>query len=139
MKENKNNNSFLGIGWGFPPTFSKKTNGLEMTAGKEDIESSLEILFSTSVGERIMQNKYGCNLNHLLFESINTSLITYTEGLVRQAILMFEPRIKLNNLTIDTADQNNGVVNIMVEYTIKTTNSRYNYVYPYYISELSKN
>ncbi len=139
MKENKNSNSFLGTGWDFPPTFSKQTNGIEMTTGKEDIENSLSILFSTSVGERIMQNKYGCNLNHLLFESINTSLITYTEGLVRHAILMFEPRIKLHNLSIDAGEQNNGIVNILVDYTIKATNSRYNYVYPYYIAELSKN
>ena len=46
--------SFLGRGWDFPPNFSRSLNGVDMIADEEDIRSSLEILLSTRIGERIM-------------------------------------------------------------------------------------
>ena len=96
MAENKEplQTSFLGTGWSFPPTFSKIKKGVEMTSDEEDIQSSLRILLSTAVGERIMQPKYGCNLDDLIFEPLNTTIKTYIRGLVKQAILIFEPRIR---------------------------------------------
>ena len=33
----KQNNSFLGTGWSFPPSFDKKANGVEMVSMEEDI------------------------------------------------------------------------------------------------------
>ena len=54
-------NNFLGKGWSFPPAFSRGAKTVEMTTQVEDIERSLEILLTTSLGERIMQPRYGCN------------------------------------------------------------------------------
>ena len=60
----KDDNSFLGIGWGFPPTFVKDgQNRVQPASGIQDINESLEILLSTSLGERIMQPGFGANLN----------------------------------------------------------------------------
>ena len=54
------NQKYLGRGWSFPPTFTRSgTAELEMVEAREDIEQSLEILLSTSLGERILQPKYG--------------------------------------------------------------------------------
>jgi phage baseplate assembly protein W len=47
------NNSFLGRGWSFPPSFDDTCMDVKMLNGAEDIESSLQILLSTRLGERI--------------------------------------------------------------------------------------
>jgi phage baseplate assembly protein W len=127
--------AFLGRGWSFPPQFDKAAKGLVMLEEEKDIESSLEILLSTRLGERVMQPTYGCNLDDMVFESMNLTMLTYMKDLIENAILYHEPRIELEKLDIDTTDQNEGVLLIVLHYMVRTTNSRYNYVYPYYINE----
>lgn len=105
-----------------------------MTSDVEDINKSLEILFSTMQGERIMQPKYGSDLSRFLFEPITTTLKTYMKDLINDAILYFEARIKLLDLELE-ANELEGKIDITVEYLVKGTNSRYNYTYPYYIEE----
>ena len=126
--------SFLGTGWSFPPTFMDGGARLHMTSDEEDIRKSLEILLTTRIGERIMQPKYGCNTERLLFEPLDTTLQTYMQDLIKTAILYFEPRINLDKIEL-IPEPNEGRITIMVEYTIKGTNSRYNFVYPFYIEE----
>lgn len=127
-------NSFLGTGWSFPPTFNKESRGVVMTSDVEDINKSLEILFSTALGERLMQPKYGANLERFLFEPITETLKTYMKDLINDAILYHEARIKLLDLKLE-AFELEGRIDITLEYMIKGTNSRYNYVYPYYLEE----
>jgi len=126
--------SFLGTGWGFPPTFSKEKKGVVMTSDIDDINKSLEILFSTVLGERIMQPTYGSDLSKFLFEPIDTTLKTYMKDLINDSILYHEPRIKLLDLTIEPFELE-GRINITIEYLVRGTNSRYNYVYPFYLEE----
>lgn len=126
---------FLGRGWGFPPQFDKAAKGVIMLEEEKDIESSLEILLSTKLGERIMQPTYGCNLDDMVFEAMNLTMLTYMKDLIENAILYHEPRIELEKLEIDTSNQNEGMLLIILYYMVRTTNSRYNYVFPYYINE----
>lgn len=125
---------FLGTGWGFPPTFRKTDQSVQMASGREDIEQSLEILLSTRVGERIMQPKYGCNLDRLIFEPLDSTLVTFVKDLVETAILYFEPRILVNKIGVEPV-QNEGKLEINIDYTIAVTNTRYNYVFPFYKTE----
>jgi phage baseplate assembly protein W len=130
--------SFLGRGWSFPPTFSKTKKDVEMTADEEDIRRSLEILLSTSPGERFLQPKYGCSLDALLFEPLTTTMKTYVTGIIKQALLLFEPRIELHDVSLNGSEDAAGRVDIVIDYTVRTTNSRYNLVYPFYRQEGSR-
>ena len=129
-----NEKSFLGTGWSFPPTFKKEKGGVIMSSDVVDINSSLEILFSTGLGERLMLPTYGSDLSRFLFEPISTTLKTYMKDLINDAILYHEPRIKLLDLQLITENME-GRIDITLEYMVKITNSRYNYVYPYYLEE----
>jgi hypothetical protein len=131
------NGDFLGTGWSFPPTFSKGAHTVATTSGEEDIRRSLEILLSTARGERVMLPEYGCNLEELLFEPINTGLQTLLFERIRTAILYYEPRIETEAIELNTDRVTEGVVLIEIAYRIRTTNSRYNFVYPFYKNELS--
>lgn len=127
-------NSFLGTGWKFPIEFSKAGASNIMLSDEDDIQNSLQVLLTTRVGERIMQPAYGCNMDVLLFEAINESLITYIKDLVFTAIYYFEPRISPDNVSIEsTAEEGKILVN--VSYTIRSTNSRQNLVFPFYLDE----
>ena len=127
-------NSFLGTGWSFPPQFNKHTGTVELLSNEEDIQNSLKVLLCTRVGERIMQPSYGCNMDVLLFEPINESLLSYIKDLVFTAIYYFEPRVNPENVTVEATEEE-GVVLVKVDYSIRSTNSRHNMVFPYYLDE----
>jgi len=127
--------SFLGRGWSFPPTFSKATREVLLTADEEDIKKSLEILLSTTVGERFLQPQFGCNLDNYVFEPINATTETLIKLTVKNAILFFEPRLELVSVKLDTTFITEGRADIIIEYDIISTNSRFNLVYPFYLNE----
>jgi len=129
--------SFLGTGWSFPPTFTNGGANVELVSGAEDIHQSLQILLSTQLGERIMQDGFGCNLDFLLFSEIDQTLVNNISTMVTNAILYNEPRIRLDNLEVSESERQQGLVLIRIDYTIRTTNSRFNMVYPFYINEAS--
>ena len=127
--------SFLGTGWGFPPTFSRDTLQVEMLSDEADIQSSLEILLSTRQGERVMLHKYGCNLDEMVFEPMTTTFKTYIKDMIKTAILYYEPRIDVKKISLDETRDAEGVIVIIIEYVVRSTNSRYNFVYPFYKNE----
>lgn len=126
---------FLGTGWSFPPMFDQTQKNVVMVSGVEDITESLTILFDTTLGERVMQPKYGSNLESMVMEPINRFTLTYIEDLARTAIIYHEPRIKLIRLEVLDEDHIQGILKIKVIFEIRNTNTRFNYVYPFYIQE----
>lgn len=140
MAEMKIDKAFLGVGWGFPPEFHKhggKVN-LKTVTAEDDIRESLTILLSTMPGERVMQPAYGCRLKAMLFENINESTVTEIKDVIERAVLFFEPRITLNGIDVDAENIYEGRIDIKLSYTIRTTNTRSNIVYPFYFIEGSQ-
>jgi phage baseplate assembly protein W len=126
--------SFLGTGWSFPPSFRDRGAEVAMVSDADDVHQSLQILLATSQGERPMQEDFGGNLDSVLFEEMNPSLISQVTSLVYDAILANEPRIELRAVDVATADAA-GVLQIRIDYVIRGTNSRYNMVFPFYLNE----
>ena len=127
--------AFLGTGWSFPPEFNRQARQVKMVSQEEVIRQSLWVLLSTTPGERIMQPAYGCGLKAMVFENITESTATEIRDIIERAILFFEPRITLNRVDLDTSEIYHGMLNISLEYTIRSTNSRSNMVYPFYLQE----
>ena len=103
-----------------------------MLEEEADIASSLEVLLTTARGERIMLPQYGCNLEELVFEILDTRMKTLMADKVESAILYHEPRIEVERIRLDDSREPEGVVLIEVIYRVKSTNSRFNFVFPYY-------
>lgn len=127
--------SFLGTGWSFPPTFDSNSKRLVTVSDEEDVRQSLQILMSTQLTERIMLPDFGCDLSAMLFENITTTLQTKIRGIIERAILLYEPRVKLEEINFERSDANEGIIFIEVVYRIRTINTRSNIVYPFYIKE----
>lgn len=128
------NNLFLGRGWSFPPTFDQVSREVEMLDGPDDIDSSLRILLSTGLGERVMQPKYGCNVDDMIFQTLDTTLETEMKNRIEVGILFFEPRIDIVKLAL-TQDELGGLVVLSLDYVVRATNTRGNLVFPFYLSE----
>lgn len=135
MSEQNTDRNFIGRGWSFPPQFDSLSKTLAMTEDVEDINNSLYILLSTMTGERVMNMSYGCNLESFVFESLDTSTITYIKSKVQTAILFYESRIEVTKIEINTENILEGVVLIEVEYIVSATNNRFNFVYPFWREE----
>ena len=126
---------FLGRGWGFPVTFGNQGRVVTMADAEVDIQQSLEILLSTHVGERVLNPTFGWKRDSLMFEPLSTSFAAYLTREIETAILFFEPRIELNSVTFDPEPDQEGLVLIKIDYTIRTTNTRTNLVYPFYVTQ----
>lgn len=146
-------NSFLGTGWSFPPTFRRETGGVDMISDEENVRKSIHIILATRStgqitlrskdgvpeyrtisGERVLQPTYGLNLMPYVFEPMNTPNIAMIERVVREALVLNEPRIIVQDI-VSTPDHEGGVLLININYTIIRTNTRYNYVFPFYMNE----
>lgn len=127
--------SYLGKGWRFPPTFSNQGQTVEMLSAFDDIESSLCILIGTATGERVMQPDFGCNMEELVFESLDATMKTYMKDKIFTAILYHEPRIDLLEVVFHDEQEAEGLILIEIMYSVRGTNSRENMVYPFYKNE----
>lgn len=126
--------SFLGTGWGFPPSFSPGGAELVTVSDVDDIHEALWILLGTRLGERPMSETFGCDLDAALFEEADHALVHRVTAALSDAILANEPRVVVRELNVQhTADA--GVLQIRVEYDVPGTNSRYNVVFPFYLNE----
>lgn len=79
-----------------------------------------------------MLPQYGCNLDELLFENLDTRMKTLMADKIESALLYHEPRIRLEKVQLDSSRELEGVVLIEIVYRVKTTNSRFNFVFPFY-------
>jgi phage baseplate assembly protein W len=128
------NFDFIGKGWSFPPIFNKTTKGVEQREGNDDIIESLNILLTTLPGERIYDSNFGCDLSPLLFEPFTNTLKSSLSDRIKNAIVLFEARIVVENIIFRLSSEE-GIIYISINYLIKSHNSRYNMVFPYYLKE----
>ncbi|WP_047249480.1 GPW/gp25 family protein [Chromobacterium subtsugae] len=126
---------FLGRGWQFPVRFDTRAKRVAMVEDAEDIAESLRILLGTHPGERVMLPRYGCPLRPFLFRSANTTMLTELRGAIRDAVLFFEARIELESVETTVPEAGEGRVDVTLVYRIRSSNARYNLVYPLYLDQ----
>jgi hypothetical protein len=134
MTDNVNQaNEFLGRGWAFPMGIGID-GSITMSAYETNVKESIFIILNTAQGERIMRPDFGCGIHNLVFETIDTTTLTLIEDTVRQALTLWEPRIKVKEVKISKENIDQGQLMISIDYTVNKTDNRFNLVYPFYIS-----
>ena len=125
--------AFLGHGWAFP--VMPATDGtIAMADYETDVRQAIHIILGCNPGERAMRPDFGAGLNALLFEPINQTTMALAQYRVQQALILWEPRIDSVGVTV-TADPPNGLLTFDIRYRVRTTNTFYNLVYPFYVRE----
>lgn len=126
--------NIIGKGWAFPPQFKADTNQTVMVDGFEDINQSLYILFTTEIGERVMQPNYGSALKSMIFESINEHFKSYMRMVLTRSILLYEARIKPISIDFMEDDTLNGRYLMHLEYFVLNTKQKNSFVFPFYLN-----
>lgn len=126
---------FLGSGWSFPVTFSVGNHQLITTKYEHNIENAIDVIMQTNFGERPTEPEFGSGLQQFFFQEMNETLKGEIKDVVTNSLLINEPRISVINVIVDYADITNGLVEISIEYEYNQTNTRHNYVYPFYLKE----
>lgn len=128
-------NEFLGKGWKFPINVDANTGKIAMSEFEQDIRESIIIILSTAKGERVMQPDFGCGIHDLVFEAINITTLGLLESSVREALTLWEPRIILSEVKVTPEEVSQGKLLVDITYHVRTTNNRFNLVYPFYLKE----
>jgi phage baseplate assembly protein W len=130
--------SYLGRGWKFPVQVNPKTGRILMSENEQDISEAIMILLKTSKGERVMNSDFGCGLRRFVFDLTDEVTMRKIEEDIREAIMLWEPRV--GDVEIKAVNDSNvpGKITIDILYTVRSTNNRYNMVYPFYMEEGSK-
>lgn len=130
-----NSAEFLGRGWAFPPQFGRGGTTVATVDGARDIEQGLYVLLATRVGERVMREQFGSELYRSQFEPITAGLLNTIHDTVVRAIVRYEARVDLLNVSVEQSEETRGLLLIAIIYQIRGTNSRFNMVYPFYVEE----
>ena len=127
--------AFLGSGLKFPLQVDPKTGKIAMARHEEDITEAIGIIIGTYRGERVMRPGFGATVSDYVFESTGSSVAESLAYVVREQLILQEPRIEDVRIKCDEHNGATGSFTVTVSYTVRSTNNRYNQVYPFYTGE----
>ena len=125
---------FLGKGWSFPVAGSR--GHIAVAEAEESITEAIWIIMATARGERMMRPDFGCGIHELVFAVNDTNTRTRVAHYVRDALIRWEPRIDVLDVTVETKGRGELLL-INVHYRVRTTNNLFNMVFPFYLQRSS--
>jgi phage baseplate assembly protein W len=126
------NQDFLGRGWAFPVGVDA-TGDVRTAADERTVEESIRVILGTAKGERVMRPDFGCGIHEYAFETVDANTLTLVETSVEDALVEFEPRIAVEEVSVSTEDISEGVLLVEIDYRVRDSNTRRNLVYPFYL------
>lgn len=127
--------AFLGVGWSFPVALDAKAGDVAAAAYEEDIRQAIRIILETTPGERVVRPDFGAGLQAMVFEPLNTTTMALVKQRVEKALVLWEPRIDVHEVTVTASGSANNRLEIDIAYQVRATNTFYNLVYPFYLQE----
>lgn len=107
MKSTKSQNQFLG---------DSLSKDLSTDVDYKAISNSLQNIFNTSPGEKILNPAFGADLKRYLFEPIDETTAEVVGNVIVKAIKLYEPRVTLENVqVIARPDDNEYIINIYLK------------------------
>jgi phage baseplate assembly protein W len=124
---------FLGRGWKYPVFIEDEK--IASSGGEDSIKESIVIILTTGKGERVMRPDFGCGINKLAFAPNNTSTASLIQFYIQEALLKWEPRIEVLDVSVTPDEAERTMLTVNIEYRVKTSNTRDNLVYPFYLDK----
>jgi len=124
---------FLGAGWAFPVALDEGGNLLTVSR-EDDVRESILLILETNHGERAMRPEFGANLRTLVFEPLSMTTIALVKHQVQESLILWEPRVDSIRVTVEAVPRS-ARLDVEIVYRIRSTNTFYNLVYPFYLQE----
>ena len=125
-------NSFIGSGFGFPMRVDA-LGGAELSSEDANIRQSMMLILGTAPGERLYRPEFGCRIHDILFEPNTLMTAARIEYEVKHALTAFEPRVNEIEVRAKPDDAESSRMNVTISYVIRSTNTKSNLVYPFYL------
>lgn len=90
----------------------------EMVSDDFSIRQALLLLISTARGERVMRPNFGCDLHRLAFAPNDDTTAGLAIHMVRRAITLWEPRVRLLRVDADRSVERPGVLHLLLDYAV---------------------
>ncbi|OXM85040.1 GPW/gp25 family protein [Paenibacillus rigui] len=126
---------FLGRGWKFPIQVDPSTGKIRMSEYEEDIAEAIRIILGTTKGERVMRPAFGSGVREFVFGQTDETSLRLLETSIVDAIRRWEHRVEGVEVAVVPQSREPGLVEIRIQYSIRSTNSVHNLVYPYYLQD----
>lgn len=126
-------NNVVGKGWAFPPKIGER-DMMRMAEDDADIRQAIRIILGTALGERVMRPDFGCRIHELIFWPANQETATLAERYVREALLRWEPRIRIESIVATPGGSRYGEIQIEISYEIKSRHDKHSMVYPFFLT-----
>lgn len=124
--------AFLGVGLAFP--IAAVAGEIATAAYEEDVRQAILIILQTNRRERVMRPEFGAGLRDFIFEPVNTTTMALVKTRVQESLIDWEPRIDVKSVEVGAADALNKLL-INIAYSVRTTNTAQNIVYPFFLQE----
>ncbi len=124
---------FLGVGWASPMECDENTGDVALSRYEKDVEEAILIILKTAPGERLMRPDFGCGIHEYVFAPNNAQTAGMIRFHVEQALGRWEPRIVNLSVEVGKDPGRPEVLLIHIGYTVRSTDSRFNLVYPFYL------
>ena len=128
----------MGRGLKFPLQIDPKTGKIAMVSEEEDIAEAIGIILNTVQGERVMRPEFGSNVLDYTFSAASDSERQSLAFDLREQLGYLEPRIDDIDVRCRDTDELEGAIIVEISYRVRSTNNRYNHVYPFYRTEGSE-
>ena len=125
---------FLGAGWRFPVK-TGAGGAVALSSAEDNIRESVRVILGTAKGERVMRPDFGCGIHTRVFSVINTTTLGIVENEVKEALVLWEPRIEVLGVSASSREAAQGRLLVEIDYRVRSTNTRFNLVYPFYLKE----
>ena len=97
------------------------TKDIYLKQDEEAVKTALKHLILTKNFERPFHPEIGTQITSLLFENFSPSVRIAMEKTIEDAILKYEPRVKLNNVSILEL-QNANTLEVTINFTLRNVN-----------------
>jgi len=124
---------FLGVGWACPMSCDDSSKDIALSRYEKDVEEAILIILKTAPGERVMRPDFGCGIHEYVFAPNNAQTAGMIRFHVEQALARWEPRIEALSVQVNSDSYRPEVLLIDIGYTVRSTDSRFNIVYPFYL------
>jgi phage baseplate assembly protein W len=127
--------AFLGVGWAHPVVPDRSQEDVALAEYEEDIRQAVLLILETDLGERVMRPDFGSGLRSLVFEPLNTTTKALVRHRVEEALVTWEPRIDMEDVMVTADGLTRNRLDVEIRYRVRTTNTFYNLVFPFFLEE----
>jgi len=134
---------FLGTGWKFELSLGDPDGAtgvglsghrIAEVSEEDNVRQSIWLILSTAPGERVMRPDFGCGIHNLVFATPSPRTMGDVIREVKVALIRWEPRVDVLGVDVHVEPREPNQLVIEIEVQVRSTNSRFNLVYPFYLS-----